>query len=141
MWGMYPIASPEERQVAQEQIDAVFAVLEDWFLAIEDGTADQRLPDPNFEPPPGRPAITEAMVEEFIKELDREIDTDAFGSQGRNYGADASSEFHRLAYPQRVVLIQQLIGVLLSESEMAQKAMGLRAQWAAPARLGEKKAS
>ncbi len=128
MWGMNPIPSPEEREVAQEQIDTVFAILEDWFLAVENGTAHHRLPDPAFQPPPGRPPLTEALVEEFIKELDREIDTDAFGSQGRQYGADASSEFHRLAYPQRVALVQQLTKVMLSQEEMAQKVEELRAQ-------------
>ena len=128
MWGMNSIASPEDREVAQEQIDAVFAILEGWFQDIEDGTAHHRLPDPAFVPLPGRPAVTETLVEEFTRELDREIDTDAFGAQGRKYGADASSEFHRLAYPQRLALVQQLMGVLLSEEEMAQKAEELRAR-------------
>ena len=128
MLGMNSIPSHEDREVAQEQIDTVFAILEDWFQAIESETADHRLPDPAFESPPGRPAITEALVEEFFKELDREIDIDAFGSRGKWYGADASSEFHRLAYPQRVALIQQLIKVVLSQEEIAQKAEQLRAQ-------------
>ncbi|MFQ5872232.1 MAG: hypothetical protein ACE5JL_00320 [Dehalococcoidia bacterium] len=120
--------SPEERKVAQEQIDTVFSILEDWYQAIEDGTAHHRLPDPTFQAPPGKPAITEDLVDEFIKELDREIDTDAFGSQGRKYGADASSEFHRLDYPQRVALVQQLMRALLSDEEMSKEADELRAQ-------------
>ena len=122
-----PVPLGEDREVAQEQIDTVFAILEDWFQAIENGTASHRLPDPAFEPPPGKPAITEPLVEEFIKELDREIDIDAFGSQGRKYGADATSEFHRLAYPQRVALVQQLMVGLLSQEEIAKKAEALRA--------------
>ena len=132
MLGIYQVASPEERQIVQEQIDAVFAILEDWFQAIENGTAHHRLPDPSFVPPPGRPPITEVQVEEFIKELDREIDTDALASRGRFYGADASSEFHRLAYPQQVALVQQLMTILLSEGEITQKAEALRAQEGPP---------
>ena len=131
-WGPNPIASSEDREAAQEQIEAVFAILEDWYQAIENGTADHRLPDPTFVPPPGRPPITEALVEEFIRELDREIDIDALGSRGKSYKADASSEFHRLAYPQRLALIQALMRVLLSEEEMAQKAEERRAERAAP---------
>ena len=131
MWVMNPLVmnaiSPEKREVAQEQIDAVFAILEDWFQAIEDGSAEHRLPDPTFVPPPGRPGITEALVDEFIRELDREIDTDALASRGKHFGADASGEFHRLAHPQRVALMQQLMGVVLSEDEMAQKAEARRA--------------
>lgn len=120
----YAVASSAEEQTHQKQIEAVFAVLEDWFQAMENGTAHHRLPDPNFKPPPGRPEITEELVEELIQELDREMDMDALGSRGQYYGADASCEFHRLAYPQRVALIQQLLGVLLSDEEIKQRAEG-----------------
>ena len=130
MFAMGAISSPEKREVSQEQIDAVFAVLEDWFQAIEDGKADHRLPDPAFVLPPGRPAITAELVAEFTRELDREMDTDAFGVQGRKFGADASCEFHRLADPQRVALVQQLMGVLLTEEEMGQRAEALRGRQA-----------
>ena len=118
---------PEKREVAQEQIDAVFAILEDWFQAIEDGTAEHRLPDPTLVPPPGRPEITDGLVDEFIKELDREIDTDALAIRGKQFGADASSEFHRLAHPQRVALVQQLMGTVISEDELAREAESRRA--------------
>ena len=132
MWGINPWGS-EKREVAQEQIRAVFVILEDWFQALEGGTAEHRLPDPTFVPPPGRPSITETLVEEFIRELDREIDTDAFGVQGRKNEADASSEFHRLAYPQRVAFIQQLMGVLLTEQEVAERVESLCAEVASSA--------
>ena len=118
----------EYKKAAQEQIDIVFSILEDWYQAIEDGTAHNRLPDVTFEPPIGRPAITEELVEEFVKELDREMDTDALGHQGMKYGADASCEFSRLDYPQRLALVQQLMVVMLSEKEIAQKAEVLRNQ-------------
>ena len=125
--------TPEEREVAQDQIATVFGILEDWFQAIEAETAHHRLPDPTFQSPLGRPEVTESLVEEFIKELDREIDTDAFGSQGRSYGADASSEFHRLDYPQRQALVQEIMLVVLSPEEMAKRAEELRARRAAEA--------
>ena len=125
MWGYWGATSPEKREVEQEQVRAIFAILEDWFQALEDGTAGHRLPDPTFTSPSGRPAITETLVEEFINELDREIDTDAFGVQGKKYKADASCEFHRLAYPQRVALIQHLMGALLTEHEVVHRAESL----------------
>ena len=128
MWGYWGATSPEKREVEQEQVRDVFAILEDWFQAVEDGTAEHRLPDPTFTSPSGRPAITETLVEEFISHLDREMDTDAFGVQGKKYEADASCEFHRLAYPQRVALIQELMGVLLTEQEGSQRAESLRPQ-------------
>ena len=125
-WGM-TATSPEKRQVAQEQIAAVFTILEDWFQAIEDGTAEHRLPDPTFVTPPGRPEITDGLVDELIRELDREIDTDALATRGKQFGADASSEFHRLAHPQRVALVQQLMGTVMSEGDVALEAESRRA--------------
>lgn len=118
----------KEREILQEQIDAVFGILEDWFRAIEDGTAQHRFPDPAFEAPQGRPPITAALVEDLIRELDREIDIDAFGVQGRRFGADATSEFHRLGSPQRLALVQELMAVLFTEEEMSKKAEAMRAK-------------
>ena len=118
--------SPEEEEVKQAQISAVFEVLEDWFLALEDGSASHRLPDPSFEQPQGRPQITEELANEFIKELDREIDIDAFGYQGQKYKADATSEFLRLEMPQRIALVQALMRVLVTDEEMAAKVKELR---------------
>ena len=120
MWGISQIPTSPTRQVEQAQVEAVFGILEDWFSAVEDGTAHHRLPDPGFVPPPGRPAITEDLVEGLVAELDRELDMDAFGVQGRKYEADASCEFHRLAYPQRVALVQQLMATLLTDQEIAE---------------------
>ena len=127
MWGINPWGS-EKREVVLEQVRAVFVILEDWFQALEDGTVEHRLPDPTFTSPSGRPVITETLVEEFISHLDREMDTDAFSVQGKKYEADASCEFHRLAYPQRVALIQQLMAVLLTEEEVSQRAESLGPQ-------------
>ena len=47
-----------------ELVKRVIACLQEWFNAIEDGTANDRLPDPN-----GR-RFTEKETEEFIKVID-----------------------------------------------------------------------
>ena len=119
------VPTPEEQEVKQRQIDSALETLEAWFLAIEDGSAAHRLPDPGFKSPPGRPAITDALVDELISELDREIDIDAFGYQGQKYKADATSEFHRLAQPQRMALIQDLLLMLKTDEEMAEEVRSL----------------
>ena len=59
-------------------------------------------------------------MEEFIRELDHEIDMDALASRGRWFSADARSQFHPLGYPQQVALVQQLLTVMLSENALAQ---------------------
>ena len=114
--------SPGSWRVEQEQVETVFAILEDWFQALEEGTACHRLPDPAFVPPQGRPALNEKLVEQFIRELDREMAEDAFGSQGHKYGVNATCDFCRLEYPQQVALVQQIMGVVLSKEEIAKRA-------------------
>ena len=101
------------------QIEALFALLEKWFVAIEDGTVTTWLPDPTYKVPYGWPKLTERRVNEYIEELDREMDMDALGYQGQKYKADASCEFNRLAYPQRLALtqaVQQVIHETMEES-------------------------
>jgi len=115
------------REVEREQVQVVFSILQEWFCALENGIADHWLPDPSFVTPPGRPSIDDALVEEFVSQLDREIDTDAFGSRGQWYKADASSEFHRLAHPQRIALIQSIMKVLLTEEETNARAEAMAA--------------
>ncbi len=106
--------SSENRNVAQKQIDTVVAVLEDWAQAMENGTVQHRLPDPSIVPLPERPPIAETLIEEFIEELDREIDIDAFSHPAQSNGSCVSSKFHWLAYPQRVALVQQLMRVFVT---------------------------
>ncbi|PKB83762.1 MAG: hypothetical protein BZY88_01610 [SAR202 cluster bacterium Io17-Chloro-G9] len=116
--GYSPIVKLAYRRAARGQIKAIFEILEDFFLALEDGSVHHRLPDPTFQPPQGRPPITQELVDEFIENLDREMDLDAFDTQGKKYGADASCEFYRLEPPQRLALVQRLMSVVLSEQEM-----------------------
>lgn len=108
----------EYRRSLEEQATAVFSILEAWFQAMENGTACERLPDPDFLAPQGRPPITDFLCKQLIAALDREMDEDAFGSQGKKLGADAGSEFCRLDPTQQRVLAQELMIVLLSGDEI-----------------------
>lgn len=105
-------------EIHRRQSDALFKVLEKWYLAIEDGTAVHWDPDPAFAALPGKSEITEELVEEFISELDREMDIDALSSRGEYFGADATPEFKRLVYPQRMALLQEVMGVVKTSDEI-----------------------
>lgn len=112
------ITLPEYRQVFKEQTEAIFNLLKMWFDALEDGIVHLRNPNPNFDTSFGRPSITKSQVNSVIDVLDQEMEKEAFGRHGRKYKVDASCDFSRLAYPQRLALVQDLHSILLSEDEM-----------------------
>ena len=120
------IVSPEYRELEQHQARAVFTLLEDWYQAMDDGSAGNRLPDPAFIVPKGRPEITEDLVERTIAEIDLELEIDAFDRQGKKFGANAATAFRRLEYPQKLALTQMLINVLLSTEQLDQMADAAR---------------
>src|SRR5579885_1490737 len=59
---------------ANEGVHAIMMLLEDWFLAMEDGTAVFRQPDPNYQRSGGRPTWTEEELDRLMRDLDAEID-------------------------------------------------------------------
>jgi hypothetical protein len=92
---------------------AVHRVLEDWMEAIEDGTATQRLPRPNYTRPDGKPLWTEAQLEELVGEaiddyVDRQRD---WMRRNRNIATDSDPGYRRLDGPQRLALAQDLLEV------------------------------
>lgn len=128
MQDLNSVVSPEYRELEQEQARIVFEVLEEWFKALEDGSASNRFPDHRFVSPVDRPEITEELVGQLIAGLDREMEIDAFDRQGKKFGATAATEFCRLDYPQRLALTQRLIEILLSKEQMEEIATSLRMQ-------------
>ena len=113
-----PWVQGTQRMRCESQITALFDLLQNWFEALEDGSTGDRLPDPRFEFPPGRPVITEELVMAVITELDQKIGEEVFGLQGRKYKADANSGFDRLGPRQQMTLVQKLMALLLSPEEL-----------------------
>lgn len=86
-------------------VRAVRALLQDWYVAMEDGTVGGRMPDPLYPV-----EITAESVEKVIAHIDERF---AFELQAWAHQESAGSytigpEFHRLAPPQRLALCQQL---------------------------------
>lgn len=96
------------------KVAAVIAVLQDWFEAIEDGTAGSRYPDSQYERRGGRPGWTDAEVNKAINVLDYEFQYER--SQRPSYWAErgftSDPDFDRLAPPQRLAMIQQIDNAL-----------------------------
>ena len=113
-----PLGVITNTDIEEAEVAPTFAILQKWFGHMEDGTASLHLPDPAFKPPWGRVELTEKLVNLLISEIDREMDIDALGSRGHYFGIDATPEFHRLEYPQRLALAQELMMVVHSEGQI-----------------------
>ncbi|MEK7214584.1 MAG: hypothetical protein AAB289_03190 [Chloroflexota bacterium] len=92
---------------------AVHVVLDDWFRAIESGGADQRLPDPRYERPEGKPLWTDEQLERLVAvAIDDYVDRQrSWMRNNRNIATDAHCGFGRLGSLQRLALAQDLEAV------------------------------
>ncbi len=89
-------------------VAAIIFLLDDWLNAMESGTAELRLPDPEYRRAGGRPLWTEEELDTIIRDIDAEIDQEVSRAPGTSVGAKAGPGFSRLALPQRLALVQQL---------------------------------
>jgi len=55
-------------------VAAIIFLLDDWLNAMESGTAELRLPDPEYRRAGGRPLWTEEELDTIIRDIDAEID-------------------------------------------------------------------
>lgn len=110
--GMYPYGH------TNEGVAAVFECLQTWFDAMEDGSTDILLPDPDYQRPAGKAPWTEEDLERLISGLDYEIEQEVKRAPGTQFNCTAGPEFHRLALPQRIALAQQLETILTAHAEV-----------------------
>lgn len=110
-----PLPAGEGSNTYDETTITVFTILRDWFYAMESHTAEQRHPDPSYVRRNGKP-LTEQQVNNVIEVA---LDQHFSSSPNRNYAIinrgiphDLPPDFNRLAFPQRLALVQQLCSVL-----------------------------
>ena len=90
----------------------VFTVIDTFFRALENGTVEMLRPDPRYERPGGKPPLTEDQVNRVITDA---LDSWFEAPQNANYAKntrgiphDLPPALRRLAFPQRLALVQQL---------------------------------
>ena len=93
------------------KIAAVMDVLQRWFVALEDGTAQLWVPDDRPRRN-GKPLWTEEELDALIAGIDRLIDREIHRTPGTVVHADAGADFWRLAPAQRLALAQELDAAL-----------------------------
>lgn len=105
--------SPYQPGHANPKVHAVIDVLDSWFLALQDGTAPLRLPDPGYQRSRGREPWTEAELEALVGAIDAKVDRElSWSSRNKDMLCDAGPGFWRLAVAQRLALAQQLDAVI-----------------------------
>lgn len=94
-------------------VEAVVALLSDWFNAIEDGTAHFRLPDPNHQRRNGLPPWTDAELETAMLAIDAKVGVELHWAKANKLMmCTAGPGFIRLPVEQRRAMCQQLDAVL-----------------------------
>lgn len=106
-------ASPYEPGHVDPKVCAFIDVLQDFFLALEQGTAHLRLPDPAYERRRRKPQWTEAELASLVKAIDDTTDRElSWASRNPKMRCDAGPGFSRLTISQRLALAQNLDQVL-----------------------------
>ena len=104
--------TPEGRAcgwVEAENMMAVWRLVEDWFLAMEDGTADSRYPDPNWAQPGDREPLSQELADRIIEEMEEDflIEERRMLNMGKK-----PPEFSRLAPHARMAFAQQIYAIM-----------------------------
>lgn len=105
--------SPYNPGHSDPKVCTTIDLLEEWFVAMEDGTVVHRLPDEHYQRRAGKPSWTEEELDLLVTAIDREFDRE-LGWSGRNIQmrCTAGPGFSRLAPPQRLALAQALDATL-----------------------------
>lgn len=114
--------SPYEPGHSDPKVCAYIDVLEDFFRALEQGTAHLRLPDPSYVRRTGKPSWTPEELEGLVSALDTSTSRElSWASKNKDMQCNAGPGFSRLELPQRLALAQRL-DLVLAEHEARAKA-------------------
>ena len=129
---LIPDETPEERALGEkrqaaaewveaENIFAVRAVIIEWFNALNDGTANDRYPDPTcLEGPPGEP-ITEERADKFVEELEDDMLKESVRFRG--LGKEVGPGFPRLEPHARLAFMQAMWQVMKTKEQIKSEAL------------------
>lgn len=93
----------------EEDTRSIIDVLQEWFLALEDGTVATRLPDPAYRWHRRQPSVEE--IDALVCEIDQYIERE-WRSWGKARGFGATAELSRLPTQARIALMQDLDRVI-----------------------------
>lgn len=93
----------------------IHLVLEDWFNALEDGSAFSRLPDPAYKRPDDKPMWTDEQLDNLVCDaIDAYVDHQrSWIELNRHIKTDTHCGFQRLDAPQRLAFAQDLERVMV----------------------------
>ena len=104
--------SEEKYNHLPKEIKEARELLQDWYLAIEDGSVDHRLPDYTNS------VITQELADKMVQYLDEEYEQElnSWGKTRTREHFEAGPEFSRMKAEQRLALAQEIYGIIKSLS-------------------------
>lgn len=106
--------------VEAENMMAIRLILIEWFDALQDGTANDRYPDPlNMEAPAGKP-ITQERADLFVEELEEDMLMEK--ARFRGLKREAGPGYTRLEPHARIAFMQAVWRVMLTPEEIKSEA-------------------
>jgi len=103
--------------VEAENIEAVWKLVQKWFLLMQSGEAEMRYPDPTWSEQEGRAPLTPELADMIVKELDADFEVERGRFQGRR-----PPEFARLSAVARLAFAQDLLGILKTDQTIRAEA-------------------
>ena len=88
---------------------AIHAVLRDWFNALQDGSVEYRLPDPNYQRPRGKRPWSEEELTRLVTVIDDYVWEQKNWAEGTHkVSYDSGPGYDRLGPAQRLAFAQDL---------------------------------
>ena len=107
--------------VEAENTEKVFAVLIDWFRAMQDGTAKDRYPDPLFKTRKGLCPLSTEVASKLVREVEADFGLEVPRMQHTKAGT-VGPGYDLLAPEQQMALAQDVYRVLMTDSEIEEEA-------------------
>lgn len=112
------MSHPKGKLIAKlegENILKFYQIVQEWFEAMQNGTANDRFPDPTWKPKPFLLALTQEIADKIVSELDSDfmVEYSRFPE-----GLGSGPEFKRLAPHARVAFAQVVMDNLLTNHEL-----------------------
>lgn len=101
------LESPYAKGHDNPAVASIINLLEAWHNELDNGDVTKYLPDPEYAK-----KWTEEHIDRIINGIDEEMDKEVKSTPGRYVEAKAGPDFKRLAYPQKLALVQQLDAII-----------------------------
>ena len=110
-------------RVEAENVEEVWRLVKRWFDIMQAGEAQNMLPDPFWQPKPGRRAISPEVADHLVSEIDEDFSNERARYIKGSDGVARGPEFLRLPPHARLAFAQQVWDVMMTGAEIEAEAV------------------